>query len=229
MFCCVDKRPSYQSNLVYYIPPHNTSVHHSNQYIPPDTIMDTIAALLQPYKANIGAVTGLVTSLQMLSACFLLNDIRRRGRTLPADTVVPYVGGLVLSTIGLRAGAAMADDTMIRTNFFGVALHVAYLVFFYWYTPEAQKQSAWARIGAGGAMSAGVLAYAAWEEEELLANRLGMLMFAFIFTLVALPFLGLVCCLFESFSYIIPVVMVDLRVRSARSSGSAASRVCRCR
>lgn len=154
--------------------------------------MDYIAALLQPYKANIGAVTGLVTSAQMLSAVFLLNEIRRRGRTLPSDTVVPYCGGLIMSTIGLRAGAAMADDTMIRTNFFGVGLHILYLTFFYWYTPDAQKQSVWARIGACGGICAAVLAYAAWENDELLANRLGLLMFAFIFTLVAMPFLGLV-------------------------------------
>lgn len=154
--------------------------------------MDHIADLLQPYRDTIGTITALVTCAQMLSTIYLLNFIRRRGQTLPSDTIVPYCGGLVISTIGLRAGAAIADDTTIRTNLFGVAVHIMYLAFFYWYTPDTQRQSAWTRIGTCGAICATVLAYAGWEDEALVADRLFLLMFAIVFTLVAMPFLGLV-------------------------------------
>lgn len=154
--------------------------------------MDAISAVLQPYRETIGQSTGLLTALQMLSGSLLLNDIRRHGAVRASDSIVPFLGGLVLSTIGLRFGVALGDDTTIRTNFFGVALHVAYVTFFYWYTPGGRKTAVWAQVGAGGGLAAAVVAYAAWEQEELLAARLGMLMFAFVFALVSMPFLGLV-------------------------------------
>lgn len=154
--------------------------------------MDAISAILRPYTATIGSVAGIITSGQMLSASLLLNDIRKHGAVRKTDPILPYVGGLVMSVIGLRFGFAIADDSMIRTNFFGFALHVLYVSFFYWYTPAAQKQKVWRQIGMTGAVAAGVLAYAAYEDERLLAGRLGMVMFTFIFMLVGMPFLGLV-------------------------------------
>lgn len=211
--------------------------------------MEALSALLQPYRDIIGQSTGLLTGLQMLSGSVLLNDIRRHGSTRPSDSIVPFLGGLVLGTIALRFGVAIGDDTTIRTNLFGLALSIVYVTFFYWYTPDSRKTQVWTQLGAGGAVVAAVLAYTAWESEELLASRLGMLMFSFVFVLVSLPYLDLVSeakiCESKSsgvprmdvtFVFVQRIALISshppIRLpppHSPRSFASAASKVCPCR
>lgn len=154
--------------------------------------MDAISALLQPYREAIALTTGLMTVLRMLSGSVLLNDIRRYGAVRPSDSILPFLVGLVLYIIALRLGVALADDTTIRTNLFGVTLHAAYVAFFYWYTPVDRKAAVWTQVCAGGGLAAAVMAYAAWEQDELLAGRLRILLLVLVFTVVSLPFLKLV-------------------------------------
>lgn len=59
-------------------------------------IMNIATQLLEPYKEVIGQVCGIVSIGQMLSGAFLLNDIRKRGKTGADDSVVPFLGGAVL-------------------------------------------------------------------------------------------------------------------------------------
>lgn len=57
--------------------------------------MDFIANLLEPYKEIIGQVTGVLTIGHMLSAVFLLNDIRK-AKTTAGSSIIPFLGGLIL-------------------------------------------------------------------------------------------------------------------------------------
>lgn len=57
--------------------------------------MEAISQLLQPYKEIIGQVAGIVTFGQMLSAVFLLNDIRKK-KTTKGSPIIPFLGGFVL-------------------------------------------------------------------------------------------------------------------------------------
>lgn len=60
--------------------------------------MERISEILQPYKEIIGQVAGIVTFGQMLSAVFMLNDVRKKGTTRGAS-IVPFLGGIVLYVI----------------------------------------------------------------------------------------------------------------------------------
>lgn len=57
--------------------------------------MDFIANLLEPYKEIIGKVTGILTIGHMLSAVFLLNDIRKL-KTTAGNSIIPFLGGFIL-------------------------------------------------------------------------------------------------------------------------------------
>lgn len=57
--------------------------------------MDALSDLLAPYSDAIAKVAGTITTFQFLSGVFLLNDIRKRGRSdgYPPE---PFLGGVVL-------------------------------------------------------------------------------------------------------------------------------------
>lgn len=57
--------------------------------------MDVLGDLLEPYSEQIAKVAGTITTLQFLSGVFLLNDIRKKGKS-DAYPPEPFIGGLVL-------------------------------------------------------------------------------------------------------------------------------------
>lgn len=81
---------------------------------------------------------------------------------------------------------------MIRINLIGFALNVVFVTFFYVYVPAEEKMKAWGQIGIAGAITTAVLAYAQYEDPAVIEFRFGLIITAFLFSLVASPLFGLV-------------------------------------
>lgn len=94
--------------------------------------------------------------------------------------------------IAVRFGVALGDDAVIRANFIGLALSIVFVGIFYYYTPNAQKNAVWRSTGVAGAVASAILAYAQYEDQSVLADRLGLVLFVFVFILTSLPLLSVV-------------------------------------
>lgn len=85
------------------------------------------------------------------------------------------------------------DLPTVRINAIGVAIHIAYICFFYSYTNNVKhKTQVWAQLGYGGAFLLALLAYAEYEDPKLLPFRFWVIITGFLFVLVGTPLLSLV-------------------------------------
>lgn len=97
------------------------------------------------------------------------------------------------TTLIARFGVAINDLPTVRINAIGVAIHIAYICFFYLYTNSVkEKTQVWAQLGYGGALLLGLLAYAEFENPKLLPFRLWIIVTVFLIVLVGSPLLSLV-------------------------------------
>lgn len=80
---------------------------------------------------------------------------------------------------------------MIKVNFIGFALSVIYCLVFYQYTPKEDKMKVWGQFGAGGALIVAIIAYAQYEDPEVVQFRFGLIVTALLFGLVGSPLLEL--------------------------------------
>ncbi|KAJ2952480.1 hypothetical protein O0L34_g6798 [Tuta absoluta] len=150
--------------------------------------MEAISDMLQPYKELVGSVAAIVTIGQMFSGSFMCYDIYKQGSTRGVG-IMPFVGGFIMSVINLKYGFILRDDTIVQVNFVGLALNIIYLMIYFQYATD--KFKVWLQMGAGVALSAAVIAYAQYEDPNLVENRLGTLITAFMFYLIASPLFGL--------------------------------------
>ncbi|XP_011181786.1 sugar transporter SWEET1 [Zeugodacus cucurbitae] len=152
--------------------------------------MDALGDLLAPYSDSIAKVAGTITTLQFLSGIFLLNDIRKRGRSdgYPPE---PFLGGVVLSVLTLKMGTLMGDSATIMVNILGFAINVVFMTAFYWYSSNEFKMKIWSKIGIAGAFTVACLAYAAFEDPKKIEFRFGMLITGILVFLVGSPLLQL--------------------------------------
>ncbi|XP_059061757.1 sugar transporter SWEET1 [Achroia grisella] len=150
--------------------------------------MEVLADILQPYKELVGNIAAIVTIGQMFSGTFMCWDIYKQGNTSGIPST-PFLGGLVMGIINLKYGYILRDDTMIQVNLFGLALNIIYVLVYFTYTQE--KVKTWAQMGITGAISAALLGYAEMEDPKLVEHRLGIIITAFMFLLIASPLFGL--------------------------------------
>ncbi|XP_060800351.1 sugar transporter SWEET1 [Amyelois transitella] len=150
--------------------------------------MEALSNVLQPYKDLVGAVAAVVTIGQMFSGSFLCWDVYKQGHTRGVSAT-PFLGGLVMGIINLKYGLILRDDTMIQVNLFGLALNIVYVMIYFNYSQE--KVKVWGQIGLAGALSAVLIGYAQYEDPKLVENRLGLIITAFMFVLIASPLFGL--------------------------------------
>jgi len=102
-----------------------------------------------------------------------------------------FWGGLILTVLSFKYATILNDVAMLRVNVFGLMLNIVYMTIYYYYTPGKDKTKVWGQIGLSGAFSAAVIAYAQYEDPNLLEFRFGMIFTVFLFALVASPFLSL--------------------------------------
>ncbi|CAH2074717.1 unnamed protein product, partial [Iphiclides podalirius] len=176
--------------------------------------MEAISDVLQPHKELVGTIAAVVTIGQMFSGSFICYDIYKQGSTR-GITIAPFLGGVVMSLLNLKYGFILRDDTVIRVNFAGLALNlaydwmifpypppgdapdgrsgnssrVAYVLIYFNYTTD--KLRVWAKVGIAGAFTAALLGYAEIEDPRLVENRFGSVITAFMFYLIASPLFGL--------------------------------------
>lgn len=118
------------------------------------------------------------------------NDIRKRGSS-KGFPIIPLLGGVVLCAISIQFGQQIRDAAMIKVNFIGFALSVIYCLIFYQYTPKEDKMKVWSQFGVGGALVVAILAYAQYEDPELVTFRFGLIVTAILWALVGSPLLEL--------------------------------------
>ncbi|XP_059618929.1 sugar transporter SWEET1 [Phlebotomus argentipes] len=152
--------------------------------------MEVISNLLQPYKGIVSAAAGIATTAQFFSGAFVCNDIRKAG-SAEKFPFLPFIGGTVFGVLGLQYGVILRDDTMIPVNLAGLALSIIYVCFFYNYTPNHLKGRVWAQMGIAGAFSAAVVAYAQWEDENLVETRFGLILTAVMVYMISAPLFDL--------------------------------------
>jgi len=152
--------------------------------------MDVLGDLLEPYSEQIGKIAGTITTMQFLSGVFLLNDIRRKGKS-DAYPPEPFLGGLVLTVLSLKLGALMGDMPMIRVNIIGFAINVVFTLVFYWYATPAFKTKIWGKIGVAGLFTTACLVYSSFEDPEKIEFRFGMLITGILVYLIGMPMLHL--------------------------------------
>ncbi|XP_028161319.1 sugar transporter SWEET1 [Ostrinia nubilalis] len=150
--------------------------------------MDALADILQPHKELIGSIAAIVTIGQMFSGSFMCWDIYKQGSTRGV-TIMPFIGGVVMSILNLKYGYILRDDTMILVNLVGLALNIIYVMIYFQYTSE--KVKVWAQMGLAGALSAALIGYAQMEDPKLVENRFGLIITALMFYLIASPLFNL--------------------------------------
>lgn len=150
--------------------------------------MDALADVLQPYKEIVGNVAAIVTVGQMFSGVFICLDIYKQGGTRNIG-IMPFLGGIVMSVLNLKFGYILRDDKMIQVNLAGLALNILYTMVYFQYSHE--KVKVWAQIGASGALSAALIAYAQMEDPALVETRFGTIITVLMFSLIASPLFGL--------------------------------------
>jgi len=153
-------------------------------------MIKSIGLALVPYSGILASISGTLTSLQFLSGFFFLNDIRKKNST-EGFPLMPFLGGIVLSFIGLKFGFIIRDDAMIKVNFFGIAINILFMLVFYYYTPNENKLKIWGKTGLSGLFVAACYIYSEWEDPNLIEFRLGMLITVILVALVGSPLLGL--------------------------------------
>ncbi|GAB0087106.1 Sugar transporter SWEET [Sergentomyia squamirostris] len=152
--------------------------------------MDTISEFLQPFKGVVSAAAGIATIAQFFSGAFVCNDIRKAG-SAEKFPFLPFIGGTVFGVLGLQYGVLLRDETMIPVNLIGLALSVVYVCFFYFYTPGPLKQRVWGQMGIAGAFSTAAVAYAQWEDEDLVETRFGLILTVLMVYMISAPFFDL--------------------------------------
>ncbi|XP_047988802.1 LOW QUALITY PROTEIN: sugar transporter SWEET1 [Leguminivora glycinivorella] len=150
--------------------------------------MEALSNALQPYKEIVGTVAAIVTMGQMFSGVFMCWDIYKQKDTKSVP-LMAFSGGLVMGVLNLQYGFILRDDTMIRVNFFGIALSIVYLSVYFCYTKK--KVQAWFHMGVWGAFTAAVISYVQMADPAVVENHLGTLLTAFMFYLIASPLFGL--------------------------------------
>ncbi|XP_063619961.1 sugar transporter SWEET1 [Cydia splendana] len=150
--------------------------------------MEALSDVLQPYKEIVGTIAAVVTMGQMFSGSFMCWDFYKQGDTKGVPLLC-FAGGLVMGVLNLQYGFILRDDTMIRVNFFGIALSIVYLSIYFCYTKE--KVKAWFELGLWGAFTAGVISYVQMADPAVVENHLGTILTAFMFYLIASPLFGL--------------------------------------
>lgn len=153
-------------------------------------ILNGVSGLLQPHLATVGAFAGIVTIIQFLTGILLCNDIRKRGSS-KGISIIPLLGGLVLSALSIQFGIHIRDETSVKVNLIGFALSTIYCVIYYWYTPNEDKMKVWGQLGIGGAIIAALLAYCQYEHPSLVEFRFGLILTGILYGVIGAPLLDL--------------------------------------
>jgi len=153
--------------------------------------MEQVAKLLEPHKETINSTAAIVTCCHFLSGAVLCNDIRKKKSTV-GFSVIPFLGGFILTALITRFGMILNDLPTVRINAIGVVLHIVYICFFYSRTKGVkEKTEVWAQLGYGGALLLGIFAYAEYEDKTVLPYRFGIILTVFLVVLVGSPLLSL--------------------------------------
>lgn len=152
--------------------------------------MEALGDLLAPYSDLIAKVAGTITTLQFLSGVVLINDIRKKGSS-DVYPVGPFLGGIVLTVLGLKLGQIMGDEAMIKVNVIGFGINVVFMVGFYYYGSIEARSKMWIKFGYCSVFLMACIAYANFEDPKQVEFRLGMLITLILVWLVGSPLLAI--------------------------------------
>uniref|UniRef100_U5ESW2 Sugar transporter SWEET n=1 Tax=Corethrella appendiculata TaxID=1370023 RepID=U5ESW2_9DIPT len=153
--------------------------------------METFTEILAPHKEIIASVAGTLTVGQMFSGAFVCNDIRKKGSTKDFS-VMPFLGGIILSILFMKHALLLNAPEMLIPNLAGIGLSLIYTAFYYLYTPHGEGKSEFWKTSVKGIIFIGVLlAYAEFENAEVVEYRFGMFITFLLIGLIAMPLFSL--------------------------------------
>ncbi|XP_055852739.1 uncharacterized protein LOC129916667 [Episyrphus balteatus] len=153
-------------------------------------MLDLLGDILSPYSEAIGALAGIVATLQSVSGAVFLNDIRKRG-SADSFTATPFLFGLVIGTLMLKLSLILGQTAMIRTNVVGLVINSVYMAGFYYYTSKEALPKLWKQMGIAAAFTSVFIIYATFEDPTKIEARYGILLTCMFVMLLSAPLLSI--------------------------------------
>lgn len=139
---------------------------------------------LSDYKELVGALASYAQIAQMLAGSLMCWEFHRNGTTRPTPATM-FVMGTALGVAMLEFARMMGDAAMLRANWVGLVLSVAYLLCYWYYCDDVP--GFYRSLATGGAVAGGLVAYARFEDPALVEHRFGVVLTGFFFFMVSLP------------------------------------------
>lgn len=149
-------------------------------------MLDALGDILNPYSEAIGAVAGIVATLQSVSGAFFLNDIRKRG-SADGFSAAPFILGIVISILVLQLSYIVGDTALIRTNITGLVINIVYMSIFFSYVSKEARPKILKQLGMAGAFAIACVTYAFFEDPAKIESRFGFLITAMFVCFVGAP------------------------------------------
>lgn len=143
---------------------------------------------LEDYKEIVAMAASFMTIAQFFAGMFICKDIVKKGSTENVSGV-PFIGGTAMGVLMFQYSIMLKDPAMTRVNVVGFSLNLGYLLCYYIYSEnkrDVQKQVFYAT-----AFVAGLIAYAFWEDPNLVEFRYGLIITALLMLLIGSPLLSL--------------------------------------
>ncbi|KAL0116525.1 hypothetical protein PUN28_009886 [Cardiocondyla obscurior] len=143
---------------------------------------------LEDYKEIIGFSAMCTTMAHMLSGTLICHDIYKKSSSKGVDPM-PFLGGVGVCILMLRYAWMLDDSNMINVNIFGLLTNVAYMMVYYYYTPNTSEL-----YKLSSKVTAFVIAILIYVEMENPANiefRFGTLVTVLLLLLIASPLVHL--------------------------------------
>uniref|UniRef100_A0A1B6GRM6 Sugar transporter SWEET1 n=1 Tax=Cuerna arida TaxID=1464854 RepID=A0A1B6GRM6_9HEMI len=144
--------------------------------------------VLAEYKELVGTAAAVTTIGQFLSPIFICKKIVKNDSAKGMDPM-PFIGGMAMSVLFLQYGIIINDPAMIPVNIFGFVLNVVYSICFYMYTTE--KTEFLSSLSKVSAVTAVLVGYALWEQQDLVEFRFGLIVTVLMLTLIGAPLFSL--------------------------------------
>ncbi|XP_049777479.1 sugar transporter SWEET1-like [Schistocerca cancellata] len=143
---------------------------------------------LEDYKDIVGTCASITTIGQFFSGVFICKDIVKKGSTENvADT--PFIGGIAVSLLMYVYAKILNDPAMVSVNIAGITLNVCYLLCYYLYTHD--QKSVLKHTWNAFLICAVFVAYAWWEDPDLIEHRFGIIVTVLLLLLIGSPLFSL--------------------------------------
>lgn len=154
--------------------------------------MDAISGILSPYKGIIGFLASSCSIMERLAGILVCYNVYKTKITSSISTKI-FVGNLTVSVLGLKFAALIHDSTTYYLYLASIFLQSIY-IFIHWVYSDDRKTEIYSPLIYSSFTIGTCYGYAALEDPAKVEFRYGLMLTAFILTVLAIPLKNLVCC-----------------------------------